>query len=111
VLGLVLLGAPAQAAPGPHQGRITGVAGSFEEADALPCWNATGHDYVGAACFPKLSPAWHVEQPNSCTIRSDVTTGFRLMGNCVIAKDEGDHVKVWAPFGAVDQQFTLVWEG
>jgi hypothetical protein len=108
-VAVLLLAAPAQAGPAVDHGYLTGVAGSTSEARSLPCGAASGSHYVGAACFPKRAAVWHVDQPGACTVKSDVTTAFRLWGNCVLWVDEGSRVKVWAPAGAVDQEFSLVW--
>ncbi len=91
---------------------VTGVVSTDQEAALLPC------DGVVAHCFPKpatptTTPArWHIDQGrDDCWLRSDVTTGFRMMGTCVLDVDMGDHVKVWAPPGAVVEDFRLIWEG
>jgi len=103
-------GAPgATAAPPAEWGRITGVVSTSAEARALPCPSTVGREAVGVACFPKRSARWVVDQVDACTLKSDVTTGFRMMGGCVLAIDEGAHVKVWAPPGAVSEDYRLVW--
>lgn len=103
--------ATASASPPPDRGRITGAVSSTAEARDLPCpsTGATAGEWVGVACFPKRAGGWHVDQPDGCTVRSDLTTGFRMMGDCVLTIDEGPHVKVWAPAGAVSEEFRLVW--
>lgn len=117
--GLVMLPSTAHGAPPPDQGWIIGVAGNAEEARALPCadelpavvgdaigpWRAVG----ATVCFPKRSASWHVDQLGDCTLRSDVTTGFRLTGNCVLVIDMGHYVKAWAPVGTFYEEFRVVW--
>lgn len=117
--GLLLLPSTAQAAPPPDQGWIVGVAGSSDEARAIPCAGelpASVGDALGSwqsvgatVCFPKRSAAWHVEQDGPCTLRSDITTGFRLYGDCVLTIDMGHYVKAWAPLGASYEAFRIVW--
>lgn len=117
--GLVVSPSIALAAPPPDHGWIVGVAGGSSEARSIPCagelpptvgtalggWQAVG----ATVCFPKRSSSWYVDQPNGCTVKSDVTTGFRLMGNCVFTIDMGPYVKAWAPVGAFYEPFTIVW--
>lgn len=116
---LALLPSTAAAAPPPDRGWIVGVAGSPAEARTLPCagelpstvsgalggWRAVG----AAVCFPKRSGSWHVDQEGACAVRSDATTAFRLMGDCVMTIDMGHYVKAWAPVGAAYEPFQIVW--
>ena len=96
------------------EGWITGVVDTSELARQLPCaprdvvgdWADEG---VGVACFPKRSSTWWIDQIDECTLRSDVTSGFRMVGTCVLGIDMGDYVKVWAPPEAVDEDFAIVW--
>ena len=116
---VVVLPSVAHAAPPPDKGWITGVAGSSAEARTIPCWSEApaavgstlgGWRTVGATvCFPKRSRAWHVSQPGACTVKSDVTTGFRRFGTCVMTIDMGTYVTAWAPLGAVHPEFSIVW--
>lgn len=111
--------APASAAPPPDRGWITGTVDNSTDARRVPCArevSSTVADAVGAwhawntvVCFPKRSSRWYVDQIDSCTVKSDVTTGFRMWGNCVFAIDMGSYVKLWAPRGSVDEDFRLVW--
>lgn len=118
-VGLVSLPSTAHAAPPPDDGWIVGVADSSSEARTIPCagelpagagaalgaWQSVG----ATVCFPKRSTSWHVDQLGECTLRSDITTGGRLYGNCALTIDMGDYVKAWAPVGAYYEAFRIVW--
>ena len=103
-VAIVALAPDAQASAPTDEGRVTGLVSDWDEARALPCG-------VGSVCLPKRAAHWEIDQVDGCTIRSDVTTGFRMTGTCVLDVDEGDHVKFWAPLGAVDEDFVVIWEG
>lgn len=116
---LALFPSAASAAPPPDRGWIVGVAGSTTEARTIPCagelpstvraalgsWQSVG----ATVCFPKRSATWHVDQEGACTVKSDVTTGFRLYGTCVMTIDMGTYVKAWAPVGAAYEPFRIIW--
>ena len=103
LLAVTVVLAPSAEAHEDH-GRVTGLVSKASEAAALPCG-------VGNVCIPKQGARWSIDQLDGCTIKSDVTTGFRMMGDCVLDIDEGDHLKLWAPLGAVDEDFAVIWEG
>jgi hypothetical protein len=100
---------PARAFPPVQSGYLTGMAGSLDEAKRLPCWSGTSNRYVGTACFDKLAPMWKVEQPLGCVVKQDVTTAFRMYGNCIFVIDDGTQLKLWAVNGAIDEDFTITW--
>lgn len=121
LLGVVVAGTtPASAAPPPNRGWITGTVDNSTDARRVPCASEVSSTVAGAVgdwhawntvvCFPKRSSRWYVDQVDSCTVKSDVTTGFRMSGDCVFAIDMGSYVKLWAPRGSVDEDFRLVWQ-
>ena len=120
LLGPIGLSPAAKAAAPPDRGWITGVASTSSEARAVPCAGeapaAVGEamgswrDVGATVCFPKRSSLWYADQgPEGCWLKSDVTTGFRMHGTCVMTIDMGTYVKAWAPPEAVHEEFLLVW--
>ena len=55
----------------------------------------------GVVCVEKRAAAWRLE-----SILESTCTG----GGCILAIDEGDHVRVWRTGGTTPVEVTIVWD-